>query len=241
MMDVMKGLLIAMCVFSLAAAKSVYADDCVILLHGLARTDHSMEKMASGLAADGYRVVNVDYPARKATIEVLVQGYVVPAVEAWQEGGPVTIHFVTHSMGGILVRYYLGHQSLAELGRVVMLSPPNKGSEIVDTLGNVPGFNAFNGPAGQQLGTGASSVPNQLGSAHYPVGIITGNKSINLILSMLIPGDDDGKVSVERARLDGMAAFLVVPHSHPMIMKSNYVIRQTRYFLRYGRFEEVTR
>jgi hypothetical protein len=143
-------------------------------------------------------------------------------------------------MGGILVRYYLVHHSLDELGHVVMLSPPNKGSEVVDKLGTFPGFFSLNGPAGQQLSTSDSSLPNTLGSVNYPVGVITGNKSINLILSMLIPGDDDGKVSIERAKLDGMSDFLVVPNTHPMIMRSDDVIKQTIYFLQRGNFHRNT-
>jgi hypothetical protein len=139
-------------------------------------------------------------------------------------------------MGGILVRYYLAQRRPAELGRVVMLSPPNQGSELVDSLGKLPGFLAINGRAGRQLGTSPDSVPNRLGPVSYPVGVITGNRSINLILSRLIPGEDDGKVSIRRARVEGMSDFLVVPHTHPMIMNSDLVIRQTSQFLRRGRF-----
>ena len=109
----------------------------------------------------------------------------------------------------------------------------------MDSLRDVPGFEAINGPAGQQLGTDLGGVPQQLGRVTYPVGVITGNRSINLILSSLIPGDDDGKVSVERAKVDGMTDFLVVPHTHPMIMRSDRVIHQTKFFLRDGKFERV--
>ena len=224
---------------AVAAPVNTGAADCVILLHGLARTDASMAKMEAALRADDYRVVNVDYPSRKETVERLAMDYVGHAVEDCRGSPHDKIHFVTHSMGGILVRYYLAHQRVEELGRVVMLSPPNRGSEVVDALGDVPGFGALNGPAGQQLGTDDNSMPNRLGSADYAVGIITGNKSINLLLSLLIPGDDDGKVSIERAKLDGMADFLVVPHTHPLIMTSDRVIRQTSYFLQHGEFERT--
>jgi len=211
---------------------------CAILLHGLARSASSFDKMAASLSQVGYRVINVDYPSRKQPVESLVSAYVSKAVA---ECKGETTHFVTHSMGGILVRYYLANHSLENPGKVVMLSPPNKGSEVVDKLGNIPGFYAFNGPAGQQLGTADDSLPNQLGPVDYPVGVITGNRSINLILSMLIPGDDDGKVSVERAKLAGMADFLVLPHTHPMIMNSDEVIRQTHYFLINGSFDGTSK
>jgi hypothetical protein len=219
-----------------ALARNVADHDCVILLHGLARTASSMEAMQEALADSGFYVVNVDYPSRKYTIQELSHKVFPPALAACRAAASDSIHFVTHSMGGILVRYYLQYNTLAELGRVVMLSPPNQGSEVVDELKDFPGFRFINGPAGQQLGTGDSSVPLQLGPPDYEVGIITGNRTINFILSLLIPGDDDGKVSVERARLEGMVDFVVVPHTHPFIMESEDVIRQTTHFLRHGRF-----
>jgi hypothetical protein len=139
-------------------------------------------------------------------------------------------------MGGILVRYYLSKKNLKNIGRVVMLSPPNQGSEAVDRLSSMPGFDFLNGPAGGQLGTGRNSVPQNIGPANFEVGIITGSRSINLFLSFLIPGKDDGKVSVESAKLEGMTDFLVLPHTHVFIMKSEGVIDQIIYFLRNGRF-----
>ena len=150
-----------------------------------------------------------------------------------------TIHFVTHSMGGILVRYYLSRHRPENLGRVVMLSPPNQGSEAADHLRHTALYAWFNGPAGQQLVTGPGGLPEQLGPVDFPLGIITGNQHsfFDAWLADVIPGTDDGKVSVERAKVEGMTDFLVLPYSHPFIMNADETIDQTLHFLRVGRFD----
>ena len=140
-------------------------------------------------------------------------------------------------MGGILIRYYLANNEIDDLGRVVMLSPPNQGSELVDLWSDWPGYELINGPAGYQLGTGEESVPLQLGAANFEVGIITGKNTTNPLFSILIPGDDDGKVSVASARLEGMKDFLVVPEAHSFIMRDDEVIEQSAHFLEHGHFD----
>jgi len=122
------------------------------------------------------------------------------------------------------------------LGRVVMLGPPNKGSEVVDRLKNVPGFKLINGPAGMQLGTQHDSVTNSLGGVDYPVGVIAGSSTVNPILSLMLPKPNDGKVSVESTKLEGMSDHIVVPVSHPFLMKNKDVIRQVKAFLNTGEF-----
>lgn len=222
----------------LTAQMPAYANenDCVILLHGLARTERSMIPMEKALNQSGYQVVNISYPSRKQRIGALARDYVGKAVKRCQQHRANNIHFVTHSLGGILVRYYMTKYELPELGRVVMLSPPNQGSEIVNILASTRFYYWINGPAGLQLSTKDYSVPNMLGPVDYPVGIITGNKSINPLTSYWIPGEDDGKVSVQRAKLKGMKAFKVVPHSHTYIQKSKRVIELTETFLKTGTF-----
>lgn len=210
--------------------------DCVILLHGMARTAASMSKMARALSSHSYLVVNVDYPSREKPIEELAPLAVGMGLEGCRKKDAARVHFVTHSLGGILVRYYLSENTIPTLARVVMLAPPNKGSAAVDHLASVPGFGIVNGPAGYQLGTDEQSMPLKLGPANFEVGIITGNRSINPILSGFLENPDDGKVSVESAKLEGMADFLVVPEAHPFIMRSDTVIEQTLYFLRFGAF-----
>jgi pimeloyl-ACP methyl ester carboxylesterase len=210
--------------------------ECVILLHGLVRSRRSMASAAEMFEAYGYQTVNFGYPSTKKNIEALAEENLPAAIKQCQEHSPDQIHFVTHSMGGILLRYYLAREKPRNLGRVVMLSPPNQGSEVVDKLGNFPGFVKLNGPAGQQLGTDESSLPSSLGPVDYPVGVITGDRSINLILSMMIPGADDGKVSTERAKVSGMHDYLVAASSHPFIMKDRGVLRQTIHFLQNGAF-----
>lgn len=226
------ALLVALLAFIPAAGKT----DTVVLLHGLARTSDSMAKMSRALAAAGYHVCNVSYPSREHSIEVLTKDFVLPAVRACVTNQADGVHFVTHSLGGIVMRQLAKTAPDLRIGRVVMLSPPNHGSQVVDRLGGLGLFQWINGPAGLELGTGQDSVPQTLGPPTFQLGIITGNRTINLILSLMIPGDDDGKVSIESAKLEGMAGFCVVPASHPFIMKDRLAIEQTLAFLAEGAF-----
>lgn len=207
---------------------------CVILLHGLARSENSMVALERALSDADFYPVNLGYPSRHHDIVTLSSKAVVPALEKCPKDGD--IHFVTHSLGGILVRQYLSDNTIPRLGRVVMLGPPNSGSEVVDKLGDFPGFRFINGEAGMQLGTGELSVPNSLGAADFDLGVIAGSKSINWFLSMLIPDVDDGKVSIARTKLEGMNDHIVLPASHPFLMKNDVVIEQVIYFLRNGEF-----
>ncbi len=217
----------------LLVSASVRAD-CVILLHGLARTEVSMEPMAEFLEAEGFTVTNPGYPSRHASIEELAEATVPAALDACQ--GSEAVHFVTHSMGGILVRQYLAGNDIARLGRVVMLGPPNRGSEVVDTLGELPGFQLLNGEAGLQLGTGGHWLPDRLGPANFDVGVIAGTKSLNPLLSAMIPGDDDGKVSVHNAALEGMRDFIALPATHTFMMRDAEVMCQVLHYLQHGSF-----
>ncbi|MCP4023358.1 MAG: alpha/beta hydrolase [Desulfobacteraceae bacterium] len=223
-------------IFFYAETKSE-GGECAVLLHGLARTEKSMSNLEQYLESIGFTVKNIDYPSREKTVQVLSEEVIPGAIELCIEQDVDKIHFVTHSMGGILIRYYLEHNQVPRLGRIVMLSPPNNGSEVVDKLKGTPIFRWLNGPAGQQLGTDNDSLPKKLGVPNYEVGIITGDKTINPILSLLIPGIDDGKVSVENAKLRGMKDFLVVHESHPFIMDDKTVFHQVSFFLKNGLFD----
>ena len=222
--------------FSAVAASN---QEAVILLHGLCRTSRSMVAMEHALTQAGYQVRNINYPSRTASIETLSEKFIGQAVADCERDGAVKINFVTHSLGGILVRSYLSRHSVPSLGRVVMLGPPNQGSEVVDRLGGWRLFKKINGPAGGELGTGADSVPNKIGAANFCVGVIAGSRTINWINSFIIPGRDDGKVSIARTKLAGMADHLVIPASHPFIMKNTTAIRQTVYFLQNGKFNHA--
>lgn len=217
---------------------NVQANECVILLHGLARTSDSMKEIEKHLTSEGYFVVNHNYGSRKNNIQTLALGEIPIALGKCKSTGK--INFVTHSLGGIVLRQYLSTNSIENMGRAVMLGPPNKGSQVVDKLKNIPGYKLINGPAGMQLGTDSLSVPYLLGRANFEVGIIAGTKSINLILSTMLPNPDDGKVSVENTKLEGMADHITVPVSHPFIMNDMRAINQVVFFLKNGVFNRAT-
>jgi len=212
--------------------------ETVVLLHGLGRTARSMRPMARALSEAGFEVHNLDYESRHHELGELT-AQLDSQLEACCQARRGRLHFVTHSMGGILLRSYLETHELPQLGRVVMLSPPNQGSELIDELADEPVFKDAIGPAGSQLGTGPESQPNRLGPVDFELGVITGDRSANPWFSWLIPGPDDGKVSVERAKVVGMRDFLVVPYTHTFIMGKELVQRQVIAFLRHGRFEPM--
>lgn len=212
------------------------SSECVILLHGLNRSLHAMEKMAEALQAEGFPTVNVDYPSQSGTVEMLAPLAVDTGLGRCRENGAEKIHFVTHSMGGILLRYAHQMNPIPELGRVVMLGPPNQGSEVIDKTREWGISKLFSGEAGQQLGTDADSIPARLGPVDFELGIIAGVGTVNPFMSAVLPDYDDGKVSVERTRVVGMADFLIVDSSHRYLMNSEIVIRNTIAFLETGSF-----
>ena len=214
-------------------------DECVILLHGLGRSNWSMGKLSDYLVQKGYRTLNVNYPSTSKTIEEIARTDLQTTIDLSRRSGCNMIHFVTHSMGGIIVRTYLQSNPFPEGGRIVMLSPPNQGSEVVDSLKDWALFKWVTGPAGQQLGTDENSLPKQLKPVSLPIGIIVGTRSVNPWFSILLPGPDDGTVTVESARLQEMIDFLEVDSGHTFIMRDPVVFKQVAFFLANGKFNHA--
>jgi triacylglycerol lipase len=220
----------------IAAERSALAGgpEDVVLLHGLGRSSRAMRPLARELAAAGYRVHSLDYPSTRATPEALV-GVLhgeISSCCAWS----ARVNFVTHSLGGVMLRAYLAEHPMPQVGRVVMLAPPNHGSEYVDVAGHWRLFAALLGPTAVQLGTAPTSLPNRLPRADFEVGVIAGTADLNPLGGVLIDGQNDGTVSVASTHLAGMRDFIEVPVSHSFLMRDPEVARQTIAFLRAGQF-----
>ena len=245
--------------------------DPVIVLHGLLRSRWSMEPVRRRLLREGYEPIALTYPSRRQSPEQLV-AFLHQRLQPIRErlaadagrGRPRRLHFVTHSLGGILTRAYLEQHPLPadQQGRIVMLAPPNQGSEIVDRLGPLRLFGWVFGGTGQQLGTGQDSLPNRVGVPDAEIGVVAGERSVNPIGSWLLGGPGDGAVRVDRTRLPepadrlsesaaapasvrshdalvGRQDWIALPANHTTIMWQRPVLEQTLHFLRYGSFERV--
>ena len=213
-------------------------NEWVILLHGLGRFRQSMRKLEQHLKSQGYSTINLAYPSTTKSIETIAETHLAAAVQDCEAQGAAKIHFVGHSLGGLIVRQYLQRHSVHAGSRLVMLSPPNQGSELVDLLMQVPLlYQWVTGPAGQELGTGPDSVASRLKPVGIEVGVIAGNRSVNLLFSAFMDGPDDGMVSVKSTMLPEMRDFIVVPNTHTFIMRDPQVMRQVAYFLKHGRFD----
>jgi len=210
--------------------------ECVVLLHGIGMRGFVMKRLESALRQDGYRVVNLSYPSRKMSFEALAGAYLPAQLRQHDTGRAPRLHFVTHSLGSLLVRYHLHHDRPANLGRVVMIGPPNHGSTAADHAKDSMLLRRFLGENLARLGTGDEAIVRQLGPADFDLGIIAGRSNINPLFTRALGTENDGAVTVQSARLEGMGDFLVVPYSHTAMLWRREVVEQTRQFLRTGRF-----
>jgi len=229
---------ILLCLLMTVPLAQAAAADTVILLHGLARSPLSLIRLEVALRSEGYSVQNLDYSSRSAEIAALAESTLGPVFAAAPTDGR-RIHIVTHSLGGILVRQYLhDHGVPAALGRVVMLAPPNEGSEVVDRMRDWKLFQLVNGPAGSELGTRATDRPRALGPLPdgVEVGVIAGDRTFNPLMSQFLPGPNDGKVTVAATHLAGEAGHVTLHASHTWIMWKGDAIGQVKTFLSEGRF-----
>lgn len=206
----------------------------VVLLHGIARSAAHMKDLQKFLEQKGYKVYNLDYPSTSHTLEKLTA--IVADDIARKISADKPVHFIGYSMGGIVTRAVLNKYRPDNLGRVVQLASPNKGSEVADFLQNNWLYEKVYGPAGQQLTTDSNDLNGLLGKVDYELGVVAGTFSIDPVSSSLIPGDDDGKVSVESTKVTGMKDHVVVYASHTFFPQNDEVQRRALEFIRFGRF-----
>jgi len=218
------------------AGAAEQSPEVVILLHGLGLNRFAMARLACGLRRDGYRVINLSYDSRRTPLEQLAAGWLPGVLRIHETDTAPRVHFVTHSMGGILLRLHLRDRRPANLGRIVMIAPPNQGSEVADKLRENPFFRLFTGVNGRRLGTSPESLPRQLGPLHADLGIIAGNRSLNPLFSAWIGRPNDGKVAIDSTRLEGMRDHRIFPISHTWLQYRRPVINAVSTYLRDGHF-----
>ena len=210
---------------------------CVVLLHGIGGFGLILKLMELDLKKEGYVVANVSYPSLLEPIETLAAEAVEKGLDRCRAEGLARIHFVTHSMGGILVRQYLSTRKIEGLERVVMLAPPNRGSQVADFVGASPLNRVYEPEVLAQLGTGEASVARRLGPPDFELGVIAGTRNRRKLLPGTPTEPSDGVVTVEETKASSMKDFLEVPVTHTTIVWNEEVRRQTAHFLRNGRFD----
>jgi pimeloyl-ACP methyl ester carboxylesterase len=206
----------------------------VVLLHGMMRSSRSMNRIQRRLEESGYRVINIDYPSTEESIEDIADS-IHDQIETIPPDR-VSVHFVTHSMGSIVVRYYLAHYKVKNLGRIVMIAPPNRGSIVAAYLKQWAPYRRIFGRAGQEIARAPRSFPDTLPPPPCEFGVIAGGLGKKIGLNPVIPGDNDGTVGVEETRLPGMADFVLVRGQHSTLLLQKVVFQNVIEFLGKGQF-----
>lgn len=235
----MRRLLSGLFLMFAAESRAQVEPDCVVLLHGIGMQGYVMARLASALRTEGYRVANVSYPSRAMSFEQLAGEYLPDQLLTHDIARAPQVHFVTHSLGSLLVRKLIQDQRPSNLGRVVMIGPPNQGSLAAEQARQNELLRTYLGENLERLGTDEKAIVRTLGPADFDLGIIAGEVPINPIFGKALAGKNDGAVTVESARLEGMRDFLVVPYSHTVMLWRSEVVAQTLAYLKDGKFKPV--
>lgn len=208
-----------------------HAGEKVVLLHGLWRSRHAMEPLARRLEAEGFCTLNLPYASSRKPLDLIARE-IREQVRAFAGDEPV--HFVTHSLGGIIARLLIAESPPWRQGRLVMMAPPNSGSEIIDWISRHPLLRTVIGPAGRSLAT--NGVPNQLPDLPQDLEAIAimGNRVTIPFFSKLLDAENDGIVSANRGKIHGLRGFSVIEADHTFIQIHPDAVRQTLAFLKNG-------
>jgi len=209
--------------------------DGVILLHGIFKNKNCMKRLSNLFKEKNYQILNLDYPSTKHTIQDIAD-LLHPAILSFSKVNLNRIHFIGYSMGGLVIRAYLNKYSLANLGRIVMLGTPNKGSEIADFLSNNLLYKFLYGPAGAQLVTNQSHLKEIFGSVNYELGVIAGINNFSFLSNKIIGSISDGRVSVENTKIEGMKDHITVNSSHLFLPINSQVMELALNFILHGNF-----
>ena len=210
--------------------------DFVYVLHGLGQGKWSMKLLALRLNKAGFIVERIGYKSINRSPQDILQD-VTTQINASLPDTNYTVHFVGHSLGGLIIRAYLDSNRIVNLGRVVLIGTPNQGTPFVDKYHDSWWMKLL-GPMSRALGTDENSFPNSIASPYYPVGIIAGITEI-INNEKTIPGQDDGIVPLESTKLEQMTDIIIIKTHHAMLPKSRTVAEQTIALLRNGHFKKV--
>jgi triacylglycerol lipase len=252
----------------MADEKSDRASRTVLLIHGLGRTSLSMSGLGRFFQAADYRVLNFGYPSTRLSIReisemlgLFLEEHLPPGsfstedkasteFESSTEGKPSTecmpstegkfstIDVVTHSLGGIVARHYFRKRRRVEARRVVMLSPPNRGSALADFIARSSIARKLLGPVIVELGTGVDSVPKKLPEPRFTCGVIAGTIPLDFYFMPIVSLPSDGKVAISETRLATMKDFIAIRCSHTFMMNNGEVQRQALHFIEHGTFKK---
>lgn len=212
----------------------------VFLVHGIFMSKGAMGYLEERLSDAGYRVVNRSYPSTRLTIQESAE-FLRRRIDRRVAANPrMEVNLVTHSMGGLVARYYLTHSPPEHFGALVQIAPPNQGSEKATRFRNYFYYRMVYRKPGQQLVTGLDELQRELGAPTVPIGIIAGGTGDADGFSPAIPGDDDGTISVQNTKLSTMTDHLVLRYSHAFIMRKRETADQVIHFLKHGQFARAT-
>ncbi len=217
------------------ALKPTKTNDTVVLLHGFGRSNTAMWLLAKRLENADYKVVRVGYNSLQSCPEEILHE-ISRQIESCCTELEQPVHFVGHSMGGLMIRAYLGKHKVKHMGKAVLIGTPNKGTPIVDIFQD-SWWMKLAGPMASNLGTDDNNFPHTLPAPDYPLGIIAGVTDSGFF-SAQIPGKDDGLVPVASTYLEGMNDFIIIETNHSMMRYNEEVALQTIEFLKHGQFSK---
>ena len=211
----------------------------VVLLHGIKRSHIDMLVLENRLKKEGYDTLNIQYPSTKHNIDYLSDYVYGKISEDARYHSTNSINFIAHSMGGLVTRHVIHKHRPQNLGKVVMLGTPNKGSEMADFLSDNSilsrAFKLLFGPAGHELRTDQERIDG--GIIDYTLGVIASDISLNPIGKRVFGEANDTLVSIESTKIEGMTDHIILNSTHTIMMFDPRVVDQTIMFLKTGKFD----